>query len=975
MNIRLLALFIGAIISFETPVFSQDRLGLPRVINYSKSDYKGAVQNWDIENDETGRMYFGNHYGLLEYDGFNWTFVLQPENRTMIQSLCKDNNGKLYIGASNDFGYMVRNSMGQVKFESLHHLLSDKNRDFAEVWNILNLSNKIAFVAKYLIAFYDGETIQEVAFQKEITFSGMFDHQLVIKLQDEELMIIDEEGQQEYLPGTKELAGLNIKSILPLEEKWLIASERNGLYLYDGNKVERWETPVERQLKSTRINTVVRLNEGSLAYGTMTDGLFISDAEGNISLHLNSKLGLQNNGVVAVYEDDRNNLWLTLNNGISYVELGSSFYYWDKRSGLEASVYGIRSFDNNLYAATNQGLFVLKKASKMFEMLPRIKEHIWKLKVFDDWLFIGAHTGNYFLHKGSNEITHFKGDGIFEFIQPPSREDLIIQGGYNGIYLMAKDKNRWKEPVKIANFDLVARELLFDEKGYLWVGHGYNGVYRLRLNESYTEVIENTLFDDRKGLPSKLFTNLFKEGNSVLFGTIDGVYEYNSNLELIQPHPKFQELIGAGLTRRLTQVEGSRDIFYLKGYDNEDEAGIISYSNNGTLEIKQKPFQKLRGQLIPAFEEIQFTPEGNIIFGSKDGIIIYNEHQPANTKFNALINEVKLSESEDSILFGSMYTFNENMSTDHVIRLPYAFNALKIDYSATYFEDQDFLHFQTKLDGFDNGWSQWSDSRTKEYTNLPEGTYTFHVRVRNIFNEIGEEDQFSFVIDPPWYRTRWIYGAYSTLLFLAVYLMINFKNKQIARLKRSQQLLIDQKEAKHTLEKLESERKLHQIESEKMLSEIDNKSKELDISTMHLMRTNQTILDLKEKIEFIKEKAKTGNVYDRLKNFMEKIDDIIENQENWKNFELMFNQIHHNFLHELKLAYPSLSSRDIRLCAYLRMDLSSKEIAPLMGVSFRAVEALRYRVRKKMGLSGNESLTDFILQLKLIEGDHSDATN
>jgi DNA-binding CsgD family transcriptional regulator len=78
-------------------------------------------------------------------------------------------------------------------------------------------------------------------------------------------------------------------------------------------------------------------------------------------------------------------------------------------------------------------------------------------------------------------------------------------------------------------------------------------------------------------------------------------------------------------------------------------------------------------------------------------------------------------------------------------------------------------------------------------------------------------------------------------------------------------------------------------------------------------------------------------------------------------FENLFDQAHENFFRRLKLAYPDLTPSDFRLCAYLRMNLSSKEIAPLLNISIRGVEEKRYRLRKKLNLTADQNLTDFII--------------
>jgi AraC family transcriptional regulator, chitin signaling transcriptional activator len=95
---------------------------------------------------------------------------------------------------------------------------------------------------------------------------------------------------------------------------------------------------------------------------------------------------------------------------------------------------------------------------------------------------------------------------------------------------------------------------------------------------------------------------------------------------------------------------------------------------------------------------------------------------------------------------------------------------------------------------------------------------------------------------------------------------------------------------------------------------------------------------------------------------MNKINNAIKNKDEWKVYETNFNELHEDFFKELLQAYPNLSNKDLKLCSYLKMNLSSKEIAPLMGISVRGVEVHRYRLRKKMGLDSKENLTNFMIK-------------
>ena len=134
---------------------------------------------------------------------------------------------------------------------------------------------------------------------------------------------------------------------------------------------------------------------------------------------------------------------------------------------------------------------------------------------------------------------------------------------------------------------------------------------------------------------------------------------------------------------------------------------------------------------------------------------------------------------------------------------------------------------------------------------------------------------------------------------------------------------------------------------------------------MSIIKKNEFLLKLKE--SFQKQKEDLGTRYpDKYYNHItQKIDTNISHGDDWKIFETNVEQAHEQFIQKLITKYPQLTHSDLRLCTYLRMNLSSKEIAPLMRISVRGVENHRYRIRKKLDLPSDINLTDFILGLKI----------
>lgn len=153
------------------------------------------------------------------------------------------------------------------------------------------------------------------------------------------------------------------------------------------------------------------------------------------------------------------------------------------------------------------------------------------------------------------------------------------------------------------------------------------------------------------------------------------------------------------------------------------------------------------------------------------------------------------------------------------------------------------------------------------------------------------------------------------------------------------------------------------MRNEKLNAELSFRSQELANSTMSIIKKNEFLMNLKDTIKMQKDELGTRYPEKYFNQLNKKIDSNISSMDDWKVFEFHFEKAHEKFLQKLMSKYPKLNHGDLRLCAYLRMNLASKEIAPLLRISVRGVENHRYKLRKKLNLKSDENLTDFILTI------------
>jgi DNA-binding CsgD family transcriptional regulator len=174
-----------------------------------------------------------------------------------------------------------------------------------------------------------------------------------------------------------------------------------------------------------------------------------------------------------------------------------------------------------------------------------------------------------------------------------------------------------------------------------------------------------------------------------------------------------------------------------------------------------------------------------------------------------------------------------------------------------------------------------------------------------------------------------------------------------------------QKEHFESIEQKKDEH-ISELESEKLRTEIEHKAHEISNLLMNLSSKNEALIDIKEELKKIYAGMKTtGDTASRssLLALQSKIESVIQSDRVLERIEKEFDLVHNNFMHKLRTAYPDISNNELLMCAYLQMNLSTKEIAPLMNLSTRGVETMRYRMRKKFGLERSEQLTEFLSKL------------
>ena len=215
---------------------------------------------------------------------------------------------------------------------------------------------------------------------------------------------------------------------------------------------------------------------------------------------------------------------------------------------------------------------------------------------------------------------------------------------------------------------------------------------------------------------------------------------------------------------------------------------------------------------------------------------------------------------------------------------------------------------------------------------------------------------YSFTIKKAWYLNNFAMIFYILLFLLFAYYINkfynNFHEKKHEKIIAENNLLLELKE-------LESSQEIMKIKNEQLSLAVDKKNKELAVSTMNLIKKTELLNIIKEDL-----KSSTEDTSNRsIKSIISTITRNVKEEDTWNVFKEAFDNADKDFIKKVKELHPSLTPNDLRLCAYLRLNLSSKEIAPLINISVRSVEIKRYRLRKKMDLPHEQGLVEYILSI------------
>lgn len=929
------------------------------IINFDKSVYGKGAQTWQIAPYDDKWVYFANKNGMVQFDGNVWS-VFPLKNSSDVRSVLPSATQKrIYVGGINEFGYYEPNAEGSLAYHCMSDTLDGAIRFLGNVWGIHEADNILYMQGDNRVIKYLNGKYTAIEMEAKIDCSNMVNGILYIGTDKGVWFLV---GNTFFpLQGADALTSMRIRGIVPYKKGVLVVTAYNGLFYCDGRTMEPFITGAEDFMRENEVFCVATKDD-KIVLGTIHKGLLLIDCKTMQLKYFNENNGLRNNTVLSVSFDAIGNLWAGLDSGIDYVCLSSPFtnlysYPYSYGTGYTAAVEG-----DYLYLGTNRGLYYTHYPVRLNGNLPDINPmpqssgQVWNLCRIGDELFC-LHDRGIFLIKGTTvkRVTDITGAWCCQSVV--GHPDLMYVGVYNGIYLVERKNGEWRVVCKIDGVEDSCRLFEQENEKVIWV-YNNDHVTRIELNNDFTKVLKQREYNAQDGFPVGRDTYVTKIEGRVYFATPHGIYKYNPHKDVMEPCPDMNNLLnGTSAYSRL--LEYNDRLLSLSPHEI-CIANLGTYKRGSNTSIN--PIQQSLMELVPNFEAIIPLSDSLMVIPNEQGFALFSipaVRERQDHSHSLYIRNMYLSYPKDSLVYSANF-----LGQKPVPMVSYSMNSVRFDYSLSMFAMGDDIHFQYRLNK--GGWSDFTTVRTKEYSNLSEGEYTFEVKA--VFPDgTTSSDEITFRILPPWYRSVPAYICYIVLALFALWYVYRWDDIRVKR--KKQQAVVEKDKELHEMEKeyeeekTRQEKQIMQLEKEKLEYDLQHKSQEMANLMINFVRKNEMLTEIKSEIFKVSSMLKGEGAREGKQQLVlinSKIDANIQSDEVLKRIEDQFDLIHNNFMKRLHAKHPDLSNNERMMCAYLKMNLSTKEIAPLLNISVRGVETIRYRLRKKFGLEREDSFTDYL---------------
>lgn len=770
----------------------QFELGTPLMRVFLPQEYRAQGQNWAVLQDHRGLIYVGNNDGVLEFDGERWRLI-KVSNQTTVRSLTMDSNGRIYVGAVGEIGYLQADKNGVMQYVSLMPKLTQEQSQFSDVWRSISTPEGVIFASFRRILRINGDRVEQWTPAQSFQWPFMVKQRIFVREAGRGLLEL-RDGKFELVPGGERFANERVYVMLDFanqndsmangptpKERILVGTQLQGFFIYEDNQFKPWKTDIDAELKTSLLYSSAAMPDGSFYFGTVQSGLYHLDSTGKLLSHIDRANGLPDQAVYSLRVDRDQGLWLALDRGIARIEVTNPLSRFHESTGLVGSNLYVHRHRGELFSATTQGVYRLRPgANAHFERLTGISGPTWGLASFHDSLLVANYQGMYVVDKERTEKIPYT-DTALCFLNPREYPDQLLVGVRGGVMRLQLQKGKWQVRGMLPNLNDEVRTIVQEKSGDIWIGSNSTGVIRLRIRQTNDgDHFEMARYGSNDGLPSQNKNWVYLIDNEVRFGTNAGIYEFDASSNRFLPDPRFKELFESPRPIYSIYQDNTDQLWFFTQNLETGFEELIALKRRGTIFIPThtQALGALTGERAEGMQRVLHDDDGIMWIGGTKGLFRFDQNGEKNyqASFRTMIRSIS---GPDSTIYGGNGPHPET-------ELEYNQNRLRFDYAANSYDGQQGNLYQVFLEGNDIGWSNWNSENYQDYSNLYEGKYRFRVRAKNIYGVISDEEVYGFTVRAPWYRS---YFAFLIYAVFGIFLIRMISEWRVARLNAQKHLL------------------------------------------------------------------------------------------------------------------------------------------------------------------------------------------
>ncbi len=964
---------------------------------------------YTIVEDRQGFMWFGTRLGLNRYDGKEFkVFSYNPMDKNSlpgykISALCVDQEGVLWVGTSS--GGMSKYISSQERFENFQHDPEDPNslpgnnvtalfsdsRGSLWVGTEQGLSQYNKTTQTFTNFYHDSEDPNSISQNRILSFAEYPTGSLWVGTENGSLMQVslDDYSIVLYLYA-RARTSVTLKYILPdtLNNFLWLARFGDGVRKIDlgSQKLKYFGTAKDNidQILDGPMS-ISRSKQGIIWIGTVAGLVSYDTNTGNFQSYLhdeNDQASISNNMVLSTYIDRQDNVWIGTESGVDHYDPGLvRFHHYrhqaDNPNSIPANnVFSVsEDHQKNIWIGTLQGgASVINAQSGKFTHYAGLSPNpAWPIDFISrlrsdssNILYIGTFScGLFTLDIASQTFKHYRND---------ERIPSSFSGKTTKDILIARDQSIWiaTEAQGLDRFDKSAGSfehfkhnpenpnsinsnfvytLLEDHAGDIWVGTADKGLNRFNRNNNVFSHYEVAV-DADSSIRSNCVLSLFEDNNHNLW-----IGTRNGGLNKLRPDRQ-------GFSTLDLHAEPSELTIY--SILQDDQQFLWLSTNRGLL--KAHPDSGLVNRYTESdgvqesfyFNSSTKTDKGEMYFGGADGLNVFHPDSIRNNLFVPPVVLTGLAINYEDVPIGKnrqgRTILDKSITQKKELNLLHSDKVISFKFAALNFSASYKNQYSYKLEGYDEDWIEAAHNPVAQYMNIPAGSYTFRTRGSNnddVWNLAGASIILN--IAPPFWRTWWFQSLMIVALISFILTYIQLRISRLIAQRNELEKLVRERTAQLKEEIEERQR----VELEKTELKLDHLKRELLTQSLHLNDKQQIMDNLQGELESIV-KLKREDIQPKLKKLLRFLRDRSSVKRGWEEFELWFTEIHTGFYTNLREAHPELSENELKVCALLRLNLISKDIAKVMNVQSSSIDIYRHRIRKKLEIEGEKNLSTFL---------------